>query len=278
MKPTNIIIIMFAFFSGALVFIGCGSEEHSPYVKCINIGVENVRRNLHIIASIDVGRQPLDGVSPETVRLLKLPEGTPLSGEIYSSGNRIAFIPDSKLLDSTEYRFEINDGIEDASGKAMPPMHQDFWTGELLQVYRVDLLRSYSAADEDVNSIGIYFSEGVDSALLSMNISVLEDGWTPQFFNIVYYKEVALAVLVFSYPLELNKNYTLTISANLLSETDPGRLDGDRDGEEIDNDPFTLNFMYKSDIVEGIIVADSSTNAMDYYEPTERCFLEEFGL
>ncbi len=278
MKPTNIIIIISIFFPFASLFIGCGSEEHSPYVKCINIGIENVRRNLHIIASVDVGRQPLAGVSSETVRLLKYPEGTSVPGEIYSSGTRIAFIPDSKLLDSTEYRFEIGDGIEDASGKAMPSMSQNFWTGELLQVYRVDLLRSYSTANEEVNSIGIYFSEGVDSTLLSMNVSVLEDGWTPQFFDIVYYREVALAVLIFSYPLELDKNYTLNISTDLLSATDPGRLDGDRDGEEVDNEAFTLNFIYGSDIVEGIIVADSSTNALDYYEPAERCFLEEFGL
>ena len=260
------------------IIIGCGAEDHSPTVRCLNFGVENVRRNLHIIASVDVGRKPLYGVSSETVKLIILPQEVPVPGDVYYSGDRIAFIPYTKLQDSTEYRFEIDGDIEDASGEKMQSMKQTFWTGNVLQVYYVDLLRSYNSTDGEVNSIGIYFSEGVDSTSLPMNITVLEDDWTNQFFDVVYYSEVALAVLIFSYPLELNKNYTLSISANLLSATDTGNLDGDRDGEDVDYDPFILNFRYESDPVEGIIVADSSTNAAEYYEPTERCFLYEFGI
>ena len=259
-----------------ILVLGCGPEEHSPYVNCINIGVENVRRNLHIRVSVNVGRKPLEGVSTETVRLIKTSSGTSIPGEVYYSGERIIFMPGAPLDDNTDYRFEILSGITDASGKEMKPMHQYFTTGDILQVYYVDLLRDYDASAGKVYSIGIYFSEGVDSSNLRFNISVLEDDWNEQFYDLVYYEDIALAVLVFDYPLELERDYKLTVSSDIISSSDLGWLDGDRDGSETDREPFVLNFRYESDPIEGINVADSTSNAHPYNEPTERCFLEEF--
>lgn len=259
-----------------LFLFGCGQEEHAPVVKCINIGIDNVRRNLRIKVSLNVDRQPLSGVSSSTVQLLKLPEQTSIPGEVYYLGERLVFYPSSPLADSTKYRFQITDGIQDASGKELTPMHQDFTTGSVLQVYHIELLRDYDAGGGQINSIAIYFSEGVDSTTLALNTSVDEDDWLPQTFDIVYYDDIALAVLLFTYPLQVDRNYTLRLSSAIMSASDAGQLDGDRDGTDVDNDPYTLNFRYASDLVEGITISDSSSNAAEYYEPIERCFLSEF--
>ena len=263
----------------AFLLYGCGPEDHSPRIRCTNWGIENVRRNIRFRVSIQVDRPPLTGISSETVKLLALPSRTQVPGSIYYSGERIIFTPSEHLDDSANYVFEILDGIADAGGAALPTVKQEFWTGNLLQVYFVDLWRNYDLARKEVYSIAIYFTEAVDEASLywgESSITVYSEPWVPQYFEITYYDDVALAVLIFDSPLEVGNNYTLSLHSNIRSANDAGYLDGDRDGTEIDLAPFVLNFSYEDNPNEGFIVADSSTTAMPYYEPIERCFLSEF--
>ncbi len=262
-------------FVVAVLLVGCGPGEHAPKVGCINFGIENVRRNIKLRVSVSVGRPPLNGVSSETVKLRRLPSGTEVPGNVYYSANRILFIPHQPLLDSTEYRFEITEGITDVSNKELSPMYQDFWTGKVLQVCYIDLLRDYDAWSHEVHSIAIFFSEGVHEATLRY-ISLTDALGHPISYDITYYEDIALCVLLFYLPLTTGTYYYLTLADNILSDADMGRLDGDRDGFESDGEPFMLQFSYATDDIYGIIVADSITNAAPYYEPYERCFLYEY--
>jgi len=271
---------IFIFFAVAAIFlVGCGPEDHAPSVKCFNFGIENVRRSLRLRASIDVPRTPLDGVSSETVQLLKLPQGTPVAGEVYYSGERILFTPSLPLADTTQYRFEIKQGITDASGRELQATSQEFWTGKVLQVYWVNLLRTYNTQSNEIDAIGIYFSEAVDSNTLNWgeyNINIYDDIGSAQFFSVTYYREIALAVLIFGSPLTTGKNYTLRLGMNISSGTDGGRLDGDRDGQEVDFDPFIMHFKYETSLSTGLVVSDSLCEAQPYNESINRCFLGEF--
>lgn len=257
---------------------GCGPESHEPRVHCTNFGTQNVRRNIRLRLSVSVDRPPLRGVSTETVKLFALPENEPVPGEVIYGGERILFSPAEPLADSSHYRIEVLDGIEDASGKKLAPWEAEFWTGKTLQVYWVDLLRSYDSQLGEVNSIGIYFSEGVNESMLIWSegyITVYDSSGFPHDFAVTYYEDVALAVLSFYTPLVVGEGYTLRVGPYIAS-LDGEWLDGDRDGYTADFEPFVMSFKYAQDLVYGIVVADSSTNAEPYYEPTERCFLYEF--
>jgi len=259
--------------------IGCGPKEHNPYPKCLNFGISNVRRNISLRLSVDVPRQPLDGVGDETVKLIQLPAGNSVSGTVLYGGERIVFIPDNPLEDSTEYRFEVLDGITDASGKLMETISQEFITGSVLQVYYVDLLRNYDSTLDEVYSLAIYFSEGVNPDNLIFgegNITIYDDMSIAQFFSLTYYDEVALAVLNFSYPLEMDKQYTIRVGPYIYSSADGEMLDGDRDGATVDCNAFEVRFTYTESLSEGITVGDSLTFAQPYIESNSRCFLWEF--
>ncbi len=263
----------------ALFISGCGPEEHNPVARCTNFGVTNVRRNLNLRVSVDVGRPPLEGVDNSTVKLLKLPYETPVPGTPYYAGDRIIFMPDQPLEKSTSYKFVITDGITDKSGKPMDPFEQEFTTGEVLQVYYVDLLRNYDESTGEIYSIGIYFSEGVNEANLFFgegSITVYDTAGVAQFFTITYYDDVALAVLNFSYPLTVGNSYDLRIGPYIYSSLDGSMLDGDRDNSTADADPFEMVFSYQNDLIYGITVTDSVTYANPYAESVERCFLWEF--
>ncbi len=279
----NIVIFKiknFILFSIIIVlFIGCGPEEHQPVAKCLNFGVSNVRRNLHLILSVSVARPPLEGVDSQTVKLLRLPSETQVPGTIYYSNDRIILIPDNPLNESTQYRFEINEGISDVSGKQMDPIYQEFTTGDIFQVYYVDVLRNYSYSPAEVYSIGIYFSEGANTSHLIFgegNITVYDENNMAQFFNVAYYDDVALAVLNFDYPLEMDKLYILRIGPYIYSNLDGEMLDGDRDNQVSDMEAFEMRFKYSDDMGAGIDILDSITFAQPYNESISRCFLWEF--
>lgn len=278
MNIRYILKILLAFLS-IFPILGCGPEEHNPYPRCLNFGISNVRRNISLRVSVSVSRQPLEGVGSSTVKLIKLPDDNFVSGTVLYGGERIIFVPDSPLQDSTEYRFEILDGITDASGKPMETLSQEFITGSVLQVYYVDLLRNYDSTLGEVYSIAIYFSEGVNPDNLTFgegNITIYDDMGVAQFFDLTYYDEVALAVLNFDYPLQMDKRYTLRVGPYIYSSADGEMLDGDRDGETIDADVFQIEFTYQNSLSEGITVTDSVNFAQPYIEPKSRCFLYEF--
>jgi len=266
--------------AGAMMFMhGCGPEEHNPVARCTNFGVTNVRRNLRLHISVDVGRPPLEGVDNSTVRLIKLPYETPVDGTVYYAGDRIIFAPSNPLEELTTYRLEITDGITDVSGKPLQPFRQEFTTGELLQVYYVDLLRNVDESTGEIYSIGIYFSEGVNSANLYFgdgSITLYDSLGNAQFFTVTYYDDVALAVLNFSFPLQVGNSYRLTVGPYIYSSHDGEMIDGDRDNSTADADPFVVVFSYQNDLIYGITVADSVTYANPYAESVDRCFLWEF--
>jgi len=271
--------ILVLFVGATLLFPGCGPEEHNPVARCTNFGVTNVRRNLRLHISVDVGRPPLEGVDNSTVRLLKLPYETLVEGTAYYAGDRIIFAPSNPLEELTSYRLEITDGITDVSGKPLQPFKQDFTTGELLQVYYVDLLRSTDESTGEIYSIGIYFSEGVNSTNLYFgdgSITLYDSIGAAQFFTVTYYDDVALAVLNFSFPLQVGNSYRLTVGPYIYSSHDGEMIDGDRDNSTADADPFVMVFSYQNDLIYGITVTDSVTYANPYAESVDRCFLVEF--
>ena len=269
-----------ALFAMSLLISGCGPESHAPRIYCSNFGVENVRRNLKLRVSVKVDRPPLSGVDTSTVKLLVLPTLTPVPGDVYYTGDRIIFVPESPLQDSTHYRFEVKGDIKDAGGVKITPMYQEFWTGSILQVFYVDLLYDYDSYAGRVYSIAVYFSEGVNPLDLYNSygsLSLTDTNDIPLNFDVRYYDRVALAVLNFStFPLTVGSKYTLSVGPYIYSSSDGGQLDGDRDGIIYDNEPFTISFRYQSDMLYGITVVDTVTNALPYYEPIERCYLYEF--
>ena len=272
-----------ALFAAAVIIsvlgTGCGPEEHAPVARCTNFGVTNVRRNIRLRVSVSVGRPPLDGVDNTTVKLIKLPYETLVDGTVYYAGDRIIFSPAEPLNESTQYRFEITDGITDQSGKPMDPFKQTFTTGNVLQVYYVELLRNYDETTGEIYSIGIYFSEGVNPANLYFgegSITVYDSSGAAQFFTVTYYDDVALAVLNFSFPLSVNNSYALTVGPYIYSSRDGDMLDGDRDNSTADMDQFRMVFSYQNDLIYGITVVDSVTYANPYEESVDRCFLWEF--
>ncbi len=271
-----------AFIAIALLTIllaGCGPDEHNPKAMCINFGTSNVRRNIRLRLSLSVGRPPLENVNSGTVQLLKMPGEVSVSGAVDYGGERIMFMPDSSLMESTEYRFRIYEGIEDASGKPLSPIYFDFETGSLLQVYYVDLLRNYNVEYAEIYSIAIYFSEGVNPEYLAWNdgnITVYDESYVAQFFDVMYYDEVALAVLNFSFPLTTDTTYVLKVGPYIYSSIDGGSIDGDRDGSDFDMTAFEMRFRYSESIIEGLEIADTLVLAQPYEEHPARCFLLEF--
>jgi hypothetical protein len=272
--------ILSALLTICAVLTGCGPEDHSPTITCSNFGIENVRRNIVLRVGVDVTRLPLSGVSGETVKLLKLPLRTPVAGTVIYGGQRILFQPTLPLTDSTEYELSILAGIADASGRALNTLTQEFWTGRVLQVYYIDYLNGLDTRTNEIGSVAIYFSEGIDSTLLIFGegyVTVYEDfTYIPQTFYTTYYAANAKAVLIFYTPLQTGKQYFMTVGSNICSQSDRQRLDGDRDGSEWDMENFRANFRYEVDQIYGVIVADSSTTAREYFEPKNRCFLNEF--
>jgi len=262
-----------------LLLVGCGPDEHNPTANCINFGTSNVRRNIRLRLSLSVGRPPLENVNSETVQLQRMPDEISVSGIIDYAGERIMFTPDSPLMESTGYRFKIYEGIEDASGKPLSSIFFDFETGSLLQVYYVDLLRNYDENPAEIYSIAVYFSEGVDPEYLAWNdgnITVYDENYVAQFFDVMYYDEVALAVLNFSFPLTTDMTYVLKVGPYIYSSIDGGSIDGDRDGSDFDMTAFEMRFRYSENIAEGVGIADTVVIAQPYEEHPARCFLLEF--
>ncbi len=260
------------------IFFGCGPESHDPRVECTNFGVENVRRCIRLKVSLRLDRGQLSGITSDNVRLLDYNTWEPVSGSIYYGGKRIMFVPDQPLLDSTEYRFEIGEGITDEGDAPLPPFHQDFWTGSMLQVYDVNLLEDYESFSGYVYAISVIFSEKVFRTSLYGGVSLTDVNGIPLIYDddITYDDEISFMVLRFDpWPLVSNMIYTLEIGPHIYS-TDGEIMDCDRDGLAPDFEPFRIVFMYGEDPYFGFGVIDSLSNALSYYERKERCFIEEY--
>lgn len=255
-----------------LAFSGCGQEEHEPYVSCLNFGRENVRRNIKLRARVSVGRPPLNNVSSETVRLFKLSPYEQVAGVVQYAGNQIIFVPSAPLTDSTRYHLEITEEITDKSGKQMRRFDGYFTTGNAFQVYYCDLLYDYDSSAEKVYSIAIYFTESAnpDNLIWGVGYISLYDSAFSVSFSVSYYDQIACAVLHFSPYLEINRTYRLEIGPHIYS-MDGVMLDGDRDGEWQDQDPFILVFKYGRDYFGEFGIAESTNFASPYLEPDFGC-------
>ena len=261
----------------AMIFIGCGREDHAPTLRCVNFGRHNVRRDIRLRLSLQVDRQPLVGVNDSTVVLTNLSMGSRVAADILYSGERIFITPRATLPQNTDFRLSIRDGITDDSGKELEARDYDFSTGDKLQVYRVKLLRSYDDELAEIYSIAVVFSENISEACRQWGegyFTLRDANYFNQFFRITYYDSVAVAVLVFDTPLKPDIEYTLAIGNFVRSEDNLRYLDGNRDGSDMD--AYILHFSYKNDLTFGLDINNVIEEAAPYNEGSFGCFLEEY--
>lgn len=261
----------------AMMFIGCGREDHAPTLRCVNFGRHNVRRDIRLRLSLQVDRQPLVGVNDSTVVLTNLSMGSRVAADILYSGERIFITPRATLPQNTDFRLSIRDGIIDDSGKELEARDYDFSTGDKLQVYRVKLLRSYDDELAEIYSIAVVFSENISEACRQWGegyFTLRDANYFNQFFRITYYDSVAVAVLVFDTPLKPDIEYTLAIGNFVRSEDNLRYLDGNRDGSDMD--AYILHFSYKNDLTFGLDINNVIEEAAPYNEGSFGCFLEEY--
>ena len=108
------------------------------------------------------------------------------------------------------------------------------------------------------------------------NISLNDDSGFPYYYSYYYDAVTAKATIITDPPMTTGKTYNFEVRSRITSSRDLGWLDGDGDGYESDHQSYIMSFRYAQDMVYGIIVADSTINAIPYYEPIEHCFLYSF--
>jgi chitodextrinase len=93
----------------------------------------NVRRDAGVLATIIAPNGGLEGatVNAQNVRLVRLSDGAPVpfSTNTSGGGDVISIQPSTYLDPSTQYVFEVTDGVKDAAGIGFKPFYSVFTTG-----------------------------------------------------------------------------------------------------------------------------------------------------